>query len=154
MRLGRRRFGLLGALAILPLPGRAAPAAHADTTAGVIAAAAFELFPHEGIPSERYVALASSFIAADADRAAALAAEFGAADFTSGSRAARVERMRAVQGAAAFQALRMHVMMGLYTDLEVTRRFGYEGPSFARGGYLDRGFDDVRWVPDPAADAG
>jgi hypothetical protein len=26
---------------------------------------------------------------------------------------------------------------------------GYEGPSYDRGGYLHRGFDDLDWLPRP-----
>jgi hypothetical protein len=26
---------------------------------------------------------------------------------------------------------------------------GYEGPSFDKGGYLNRGFNDLDWLPDP-----
>jgi hypothetical protein len=25
---------------------------------------------------------------------------------------------------------------------------GYEGPSFDKGGYLERGFNDLDWLPD------
>jgi len=24
--------------------------------------------------------------------------------------------------------------------------FGYEGESFSKGGYIDRGFNDIKWV--------
>jgi hypothetical protein len=38
-------------------------------------------------------------------------------------------------------------MMSLYSDLAVTRGFGYQGPSLGQGGYLHRGFDDIDWLP-------
>ena len=33
--------------------------------------------------------------------------------------------------------------------------FGYEGEVFSKGGYLHRGFNDLKWLPEvPAADSG
>ena len=40
-------------------------------------------------------------------------------------------------------------VVALYDDHEVWELLGYEGPSFDKGGYLDRGFDDLDWLPDP-----
>ena len=37
----------------------------------------------------------------------------------------------------------------LYSDPEVWELLGYEGPSYDKGGYVDRGFDDLDWLPDP-----
>lgn len=37
----------------------------------------------------------------------------------------------------------------LYDDHEVWAALGYEGESFSQGGYLNRGFDDLDWLPDP-----
>jgi hypothetical protein len=35
------------------------------------------------------------------------------------------------------------------------RLFGYEGEAFSKGGYLTRGFNDLRWLPEvPLADSG
>ena len=31
--------------------------------------------------------------------------------------------------------------------------FGYEGEAFEYGGYIERGFDDLGWLPDPPEDA-
>lgn len=36
-----------------------------------------------------------------------------------------------------------------YDDHEVWDLLGYEGPSYDRGGYLHRGFDDLDWLPRP-----
>jgi hypothetical protein len=40
-------------------------------------------------------------------------------------------------------------VVALYNDHEVWELLGYEGPSFDQGGYLNRGFDDLDWLPDP-----
>jgi hypothetical protein len=36
----------------------------------------------------------------------------------------------------------------LYNNPLVWRYFGYEGPSAHLGGYINRGFDDISWIPD------
>jgi hypothetical protein len=40
-------------------------------------------------------------------------------------------------------------VVALYDDHEVWELLGYEGPSYDRGGYLHRGFDDLDWLPRP-----
>lgn len=40
-------------------------------------------------------------------------------------------------------------VVSLYDDHEVWELLGYEGASFDKGGYLERGFDDLDWLPDP-----
>ena len=35
----------------------------------------------------------------------------------------------------------------LYQDPAVYRRLGYEGSAIEFGGYLNRGFDDIDWLP-------
>jgi len=38
-------------------------------------------------------------------------------------------------------------VVALYDDREVWNLLGYEGPSYDKGGYLNRGFDDLDWLP-------
>lgn len=38
-------------------------------------------------------------------------------------------------------------VVALYDDHEVWAVLGYEGPSYELGGYVDRGFDDLDWLP-------
>jgi hypothetical protein len=43
----------------------------------------------------------------------------------------------------------------LYSTPLAYAYFGYEGEAFSKGGYLQRGFNDLRWLPEvPAADSG
>lgn len=41
------------------------------------------------------------------------------------------------------------VVVTLYSDPEVWGLIGYEGPSFDQGGYINRGYDDLDWLPEP-----
>lgn len=54
-----------------------------------------------------------------------------------------------IQHTTFFGFVRQTVVVTLYEDEEVWDALGYEGPSFDQGGYIDRGFDDLDWLPDP-----
>ena len=57
--------------------------------------------------------------------------------------------LRELEDAEFFRFIRGVVVVALYDDAEVHELLGYEGPSFDKGGYLHRGFDDLDWLPDP-----
>ena len=40
-------------------------------------------------------------------------------------------------------------VVALYDDHEVWQILGYEGAAYDKGGYIDRGFDDLDWLPEP-----
>jgi len=48
-----------------------------------------------------------------------------------------------------FAFIRGVAVVALYDDHEVWELLAYEGPSFDQGGYLNRGFDDLDWLPTP-----
>lgn len=57
--------------------------------------------------------------------------------------------LRRVEDAEFFRFVRGVAVVSLYNDHETWDLLGYEGPSFDKGGYLHRGFDDLGWLPDP-----
>jgi len=48
-----------------------------------------------------------------------------------------------------FQKVRGTSVVSLYNNELAFAHFGYEGPAFAKGGYIERGFDDLQWLPQP-----
>ena len=58
----------------------------------------------------------------------------------------RVEILRGIEDSAFFQQIRGGLVTGLYNQKEVWPVFGYEGESYSKGGYIDRGFDDINWL--------
>ena len=67
----------------------------------------------------------------------------------------RVATLKAVESTPFFKALRATTLIRLYGSPLVYAYFGYEGEAFSKGGYLLRGFNDLRWLPEvPAADSG
>lgn len=57
--------------------------------------------------------------------------------------------LRRVEGTEFFGFVRRTAVLNLYDDTEVWETLGYEGPSFDQGGYINRGFDDLDWLPEP-----
>ena len=45
-----------------------------------------------------------------------------------------------------FETIRSGLIASLYNQKEVWPIFGYEGESFSKGGYIERGFDDITWL--------
>lgn len=67
----------------------------------------------------------------------------------------RVEALRRIEPTGFFQTLRLRTLLVLYSTPLAYAYFGYEGEAFSKGGYLQRGFNDLRWLPEvPAADSG
>ena len=68
---------------------------------------------------------------------------------------ARVEHLRQIESGKFFQSVRIKTLMVLYNNPIAWAHFGFEGESFSKGGYLLRGFNDLKWLPDvPLADGG
>lgn len=57
--------------------------------------------------------------------------------------------LRGIQDAPFFVSVLGVAVVKFYDDHEVWDLLGYEGPSFDKGGYLNRGFDDLDWLPTP-----
>lgn len=58
----------------------------------------------------------------------------------------RVEILRDIESSAFFQAIRGGLVTGIYNNPDLWPAFGYEGESASKGGYLNRGFDDISWL--------
>jgi hypothetical protein len=67
----------------------------------------------------------------------------------------RVEALKKIEPSAFFQTIRLKTLQVLYSSPVAYAYFGYEGEAFSKGGYLFRGFNDLRWLPEvPTADSG
>ncbi|MDB6176328.1 hypothetical protein PAF17_02290 [Paracoccus sp. Z330] len=60
---------------------------------------------------------------------------------------AREGVLRAFQHDAFFQSVRWTAYFAIYNNVEIWPLFGYQGSSVEEGGYLDRGFSDITFVP-------
>ena len=57
--------------------------------------------------------------------------------------------LKGIEGSSFFATVRGSAVVALYNDQEVWESLGYEGPSFDQGGYINRGFNDLDWLPEP-----
>lgn len=59
----------------------------------------------------------------------------------------RVALLRSVESGALFKKLHGDLLLSLYNNPDVWTKFGYEGSSADKGGYVNRGFNDIDWLP-------
>jgi hypothetical protein len=81
-------------------------------------------------------------------------ASFGA-DFSATTEAERVAAVKKIESSVFFQTMRLKTLQVLYSGPIAYAYFGYEGEAYSKGGYLLRGFNDLRWLPEvPLEDSG
>ncbi len=57
--------------------------------------------------------------------------------------------LRRIADLEFFGFIRRTTVLSMYDDPDVWEVLGYQGESFSKGGYLERGFDDLDWLPSP-----
>lgn len=114
-----------------------------------------DIYPHDHVGDEFYVAAVKGYDSADS--AANVEAGIAALDAAASGKGFasyldtlwerdRVDILRGMENSAFFQTVRGGLVTGLYNQPAVWPLFGYEGESFSKGGYIDRGFDDINWL--------
>jgi hypothetical protein len=58
----------------------------------------------------------------------------------------RVALLHEIEQSEFFGKVRGDLLVSLYNNHDVWPKFGYEGSSSERGGYINRGFDDINWL--------
>lgn len=120
-----------------------------------------DIFPHDKVPQKLYadaIAPYDQLAAKDPDLKkllnkgieqlnAAAVARHGKAYADIPGEGERVVLLYEIEQSAFFQKVRGDLIFGLYNNKEVWPYFGYEGSSWEKGGYLDRGFNDINWLP-------
>ncbi|GMQ75155.1 MAG: hypothetical protein BMS9Abin01_0400 [Gammaproteobacteria bacterium] len=169
--MNRRQFlqtsglAVVGAAAVGPLTMivdlRAAWALSLDAldkhTAETLVTVCRQMYPHDAIGDAYYsrvVEVLDQKAAGDAavgkllkEGVAELDGAYGIAwlDLSDGYQLAALE---GIESGSFFQTVRSTTVGTLYNDPLVWRHLGYEGPVWDLGGYIDRGFDDLGWLPD------
>ncbi len=114
-----------------------------------------DIYPHDRVADDYYAAAVKAYDNADqapvieagitALNAAAVGAGFSSYVGTGWERD-RVDILRGIEDSPFFQMIRGGLVTGLYNQKAVWPQFGYEGESFSKGGYIDRGFNDINWI--------
>jgi hypothetical protein len=125
-----------------------------------IGAAARTMYPHDALPDDVYARVGDKLAeAAKEDPGAAQTIEEGVSALNGGrsfpelGADEQLEAVKGIEGSDFFELVRSTAIVEVYSDQRTWQAFGYEGPSFHKGGYIDRGFDDLDWLPDPEAEA-
>jgi len=122
--------------------------------------AARDIYPHDKVSDRFYaVAIKGYDTKAVADPKVKSLIEDGVAKLNAAAKSAhgtayvevgweedRVAILRQVESTPFFKTLRGGLVTGLYNQKEVWPIFGYEGESASKGGYVDRGFNDIAWL--------
>ncbi|GGF48713.1 hypothetical protein GCM10011519_23430 [Marmoricola endophyticus] len=112
-------------------------------------------YPHPSFPDAPYERTADTILGQlDEDLWHRLALEHGLANLDTEALAdphseAASAYLRSIEDAEFFAFVRGVTVVTLYNDHEVWDLLGYEGASYDKGGYVERGFDDLDWLPDP-----
>jgi hypothetical protein len=107
------------------------------------------MFPHDMLPDEAYAKVVDALEPEAETVEAGVAALDDPAPFAALDADAQLAALRAAEGTDYFELVRSTAVVELYDNPLVWKAFGYEGPSVHRGGYVERGFDDLDWLPDP-----
>lgn len=120
------------------------------------------LYPHARLPDAVYALLAKDLDAkAAADAAIAVLLRDGVAgldkaaggSFAKASAARKLVVVKALEGLPFFATVRGQCITSLYDNDMAFATFGYPGSSWEKGGYITRGFQDLKWLPAPPAAA-
>ncbi|MFZ2294936.1 MAG: tat (twin-arginine translocation) pathway signal sequence, partial [Polaromonas sp.] len=120
------------------------------------------LFPHSKLPDAVYALLAKDLDAgASKDPATATLLRNGIADlnkaaggnFAKVSAARQLAAVKSLEGTPFFAAVRGKCVTSLYDNDMAFAAFGYPGSSWEKGGYITRGFQDLKWLPTPSKEA-
>ncbi len=131
----------------------------ANGNADELSRLARRLFPHDGIADAVYAEVIDSILSDSANDAAmtemlnqAVAALNAAqnGDWFDAGENDQIAAMQAVENEAFFAAISGGVSARFYNHPKVWEHIGYPGSSVEYGGYADRGFDDIDWLPEDA----
>jgi hypothetical protein len=120
------------------------------------------LFPHKKLADAVYALLAKDLDAkAGGDPAAASMLRAGIAalndaaggSFAKASDKKKLELVKAMEGQPFFATVRGQCVTSLYDNDMAYATFGYPGSAWEKGGYITRGFQDLKWLPAPSAAA-
>lgn len=120
------------------------------------------LYPHKKLPDAVYALLAKDLDAkASGDAATATQIRDGIAaldkaasgSFAKATAPHKLAIVAAMEGQPFFNTVRGQCITSLYDNDMAYAVFGYPGSAWEKGGYLTRGFQDLKWLPAPSAEA-
>ena len=117
---------------------------------------AYQLFPHDGLSADVYQELATNLAErAKKDQTILVLIRSGiqSLDTTSNSlwvnlsQEQQLDQLIRIVDTEFFKYMRHATIEYLYRDPRVWRKLSYAGSSIEFGGYINRGFNDIDWLP-------
>ncbi len=116
-----------------------------------------DIYPHDAIDDRYYLAPLTPLLDAEKDMMTAGLANLDKLAYDAHGKSYvgitweddRASLLRLVEDTEFFQKVRNTLVVALYNNRELWEPyFGYEGSSWEKGGYLQRGFDDleINWL--------
>lgn len=141
------------------LRASAAWASSAEGSGAELARLARLLFPHDGVADDVYVEIIDGILG-DAAKDPSLQTVLNEAvealnavqdgDWFDAGEREQIAAMHAVEDRTFFGAILGNVRARFYSHPKVWEDIKYPGSSVEYGGYVDRGFDDIDWLPEDA----
>ena len=129
-------------------------------TATTLVSVARAMYPHDSIPDLHYERVVAALdVKAEADEHMKTLLTDGVkslstltgrypGDFGEIGEADQVKALKRIERGPFFKAVASEIVVGLYSQPDIWTYFGYEGSSNDKGGYVNRGFDDIDWLDD------
>ena len=120
------------------------------------------LYPHKKLPDAVYAILAKDLdgsASGNADAAKMLKEgianlnSLAGGNFAKAKEDKRLAIVKGLEGSAFFATVRGQCVTSLYNNDMAFAAFGYPGSAWEKGGYITRGFQDLKWLPAPSKDA-
>jgi hypothetical protein len=114
------------------------------------------MYPHDALPDGIYTRVGEKLAEAAREDSGVtqtiedgVSALNGSQPFAELSADEQLKTLKEIEDSDFFELVRSTAVVEIYSDPRTWQLVGYEGPSFDKGGYLNRGFDDLDWLPDP-----
>jgi len=120
------------------------------------------LYPHKKLPDAVYAILAKDLdgsASGGADAAKMLKEgianlnSLAGGNFAKAKEDKRLAIVKGLEGSTFFATVRGQCVTSLYNNDMAFAAFGYPGSAWEKGGYITRGFQDLKWLPAPSKDA-
>lgn len=121
----------------------------------MLASVAYELFPYQSLSPEHYVKVANAILALNdsivTDGLMQLRALSNEQSWLALPDAERISILAEMQESNFFGLMRANTITIIYSEPAFFELVGYGGSAIEYGGYLNRGFDDIDWLPEQEA---
>jgi hypothetical protein len=142
---------LIAALPACSGEGAADSAAAPQSPASLLAEVAFDLFPFPELPPALYAEVGQRLSTADtaaiAEGLVHLRSAAGATAWHDVAEVTRLAALSALAGTPFFAAARAATLEVLFRAPATFALLGYGGSAIEQGGYVNRGFADIDWLP-------